>query len=354
MKRILCVLLITGALFLLLWGCSKNTSTSPSSSPQWRVVGNAGGFSPGAASYTSLYVYNNTPYVAFVDATANSRATVMDYNGSSWVTNEYLASPTQYTSVFVYGGTPYVTYQDYLNEMVMYNIASNKYTTTNAISSMSSYLSGTNGTSYIAYVSNSTISVITYTGVSWTSIGNAFGQTSLAPSMCVSNGVQYVAYVDSSSNSIYVMTFTGGTWAAVGGSSFGRTQSAPSLSVEGGTPYVAFSDTSSSGYGRAAVEYYSGGWVPYGGADFSEESVNYLSLQLYNQIPYVAFQDNANSSKVTVMTCASAAGQWTTVGSKAFSAGAAQYISLFINNGTPCVAYCDGANYNKATMMYYH
>ncbi|URA11293.1 hypothetical protein [Thermospira aquatica] len=50
----------------------------PKWSKGWQPVGNPG-FSTGEASYISLYVYNGTPYVAYVDEAHGSNATVMVY-----------------------------------------------------------------------------------------------------------------------------------------------------------------------------------------------------------------------------------------------------------------------------------
>ncbi len=57
---------------------------TPTATPHWQYVGNAG-FSQSTADYTSLFVYNGAPYVAYSDNSVSGEPTVMTYNGSSWI-----------------------------------------------------------------------------------------------------------------------------------------------------------------------------------------------------------------------------------------------------------------------------
>jgi len=84
--------------------------------------------------------------------------------------------------------------------------------------------------------------------------------------------------------------------------------------------------------------------------DVSANAAYYESLAFSpNGTPYVAYQDVANSSKVTVKEFDGTS--WVTVGNAGFSAGEAIDISLaFSPSGTPYVAYSDGGNSNKATV----
>ncbi len=96
-------------------------------------------------------------------------------------------------------------------------------------------------------------------------------------------------------------------------------------------------------------------WELVGSAGFSEGSATYISLAIdSNNIPYVAYQDGANSDKATVMKYSTSTESWELVGSAGFSDGSAEYISLAIDsNNIPYVAYRDGANSNYATVMKY-
>ena len=83
----------------------------------WQTVGTAG-FSAGKASYTSLAIYNGTPYIAYVDLANSYKATVMKFNGTSWEnvgTAGFSAGAAFNTSLAIYNGVPYVAYRDVAN-----------------------------------------------------------------------------------------------------------------------------------------------------------------------------------------------------------------------------------------------
>lgn len=83
----------------------------------WEYVGGQG-FTPNEGYNPKIFVYNNTPYVAFSDTYDVYKASVMKYNGSSWEyvgTNGFSAGKIAHLSFYVYNGTPYVAYQDYNN-----------------------------------------------------------------------------------------------------------------------------------------------------------------------------------------------------------------------------------------------
>ena len=66
-------------------------------------------------------------------------------------------------------------------------------------------------------------------------------------------------------------------------------------------------------------------WVAVGTAGFSAGSVKYTSLALSpDGTPYVAYEDGAESNKVTVMKYDSSTSKWVAVGTVGFSAGSAQ------------------------------
>jgi hypothetical protein len=87
----------------------------------WSTIG-AAGFSSNQVVYTSLNIYNGTPYLAYEDCGDYYRCgeTVMKYNGNSWTAvgnKEFSVGRAEFTSLYVYNGTPYVAYQDYGNNL---------------------------------------------------------------------------------------------------------------------------------------------------------------------------------------------------------------------------------------------
>jgi hypothetical protein len=94
-----------------------------------------------------------------------------------------------------------------------------------------------------------------------------------------------------------------------------------------------------------------GSWTLVGNAGFSAGHSGYTSLHVYDNMPYVAYMDNGNSGKATVMTYNGSS--WVAVESAGFTDGYAMYISLYVYNGTPYIAYADGACGDKQTVMKY-
>ncbi len=119
------------------------------------------------------------------------------------------------------------------------------------------------------------------------------------------------------------------------------------------TPYVAYQDVDNSN--EATVVKFDGltsTWVPVGSVGFSAGDASDFSLAFSSDdIPYVAYVDDANNDKITVMKFDG--NSWIPVGSVGFSPGRASGISLaFSSDGTPYVAYIDHLYYrNKPTVM---
>jgi hypothetical protein len=118
-------------------------------------------------------------------------------------------------------------------------------------------------------------------------------------------------------------------------------------------PYVAFSDDGNND--KATLMKFTGiNWVNVGNPGFSAGSAWYTSLT-FNPPgqPYVAFQDWGNSHKATVMKFDGT--NWVILGDAGFSTGEAVYTSLAISpsDGQPYVAYEDYGNSMKATVMKY-
>ncbi len=141
-------------------------------------------------------------------------------------------------------------------------------------------------------------------------------------------------------------------WVPVGSSGFSAgSTNRISLAFNNGVPYVAYEDNVNGA--RATVMQFNGNaWVPVGAPGFSEEQATYISLAFNNGVPYVAYSSNVLGDKATVRQYNGST--WVPVGNSGFTAGVAFDISLAINNGLPYVAYEDHENDDKATVMQYN
>jgi hypothetical protein len=183
----------------------------------------------------------------------------------------------------------------------------------------------------------------------WTPVGKV-GFTSNAvgiPSMALDkNGTPYIAFLSSNdSHYITVMKYDGNKWVNVGLTSLGTAAyygAALDIAIDtSGIPYVAFNDSAANT--KLTVKKYNGSdWVNVGTVGFSPGYAFFISMSFDKKTntPYVVFEDGANNSKATVMKFNGS--QWTTVGKAGFSAGQSDWTSIDIDtSGTPYVVYQD-------------
>lgn len=119
------------------------------------------------------------------------------------------------------------------------------------------------------------------------------------------------------------------------------------------TPYVAYRDGVAAGNNEITVKKFNGTtWEAVGAEGFTAGRADYISLAIdSNDKLYVAYQDDANGDKTSVMAFNTVNSTWETVGSLGFSSGVALFQSLAINNAdVPYVSYRDAANANKITV----
>jgi len=344
----------------------------------WQNVGNAG-FSAGVAGYTSLYVYEGTPYVAYEDYVNGNKATVMKFNGTNWETvgnagfsSGQIANPSMDTvniSLYVYAGTPYVAYADNANNSkatVMKLNGTNWETVGNAgfSTGTSEYISLCvyAGTPYVAYAYSDTngadggrATVMEFNGTTWETVGNAGFSDGVAnfTSLYIYNGIPYVAYKDDGNGGkATVMEFNGTTWETVGNAGFSPGYVAQStLSFYNSTPYVAFADGSSDSNPPIVMSFNSTNWETVGSAiGYPVGSKKEISFSFDNGMLYELYDLNSDQ-KATVARLNGT--NWETVGNSGFSSGEAWFLSLYVYNGTPYVAYSDQLMGWKATVMKY-
>ena len=94
-------------------------------------------------------------------------------------------------------------------------------------------------------------------------------------------------------------------------------------------------------------------WEAVGHAGFSAGRATYISTAFGpDGKPYIAYRDEANLNKATVMRWSPADLAWKSVGSSGFSEGQAFETSLaFSKKGRPHVAFADAANEGKITVL---
>lgn len=91
-------------------------------------------------------------------------------------------------------------------------------------------------------------------------------------------------------------------------------------------------------------------WTAVGSAGFTAGTAEYASIETYNNVPYIAFRDQSNGAKASVMKFNGTT--WEYVGTPGFSSGVAGDTKIqFDNNGVLHVAFSDATNAGKATVM---
>jgi len=339
---------------------------------EWVYVGTQG-FSADRANNTSLaYAPDGTPYVLFTDWANSMKATVMKYDGASWVnvgTPGFTTGTAGGKIAFGPDGLPYVAYQDGGNSkkatVMKYNGSAWVTVGTAGFSAGEvQYVSldiATDGTLYVAYkdVLNSyKATVMKYNGSAWVGVGIAgfsAGQAYYTSLALGADGNPYVAYQDaSSSNKATVMKYDGSAWAAVGTAGFtGSTADYTSLAIASdGTPYIAYEDFA-NGTKASVMKFDGANWDYVGSPGFSTGYINANSLVFApDGSLYFAFKDNGTNNKARVMKFNGT--DWEDVGNPAFSESGIDHISLaFDADGNPIVAFSDESNGGKASVMKY-
>ncbi|MFC5404298.1 hemoblobin-interacting domain-containing protein, partial [Cohnella soli] len=356
---------------------------------KWKEVGTPY-FSAGGIQYPSLVVAaDGTPYLAYSDGGSGNggKATVMKYDRGSdaWVSvgaPAFSASYAQYTSLYVTpDGTLYVAYAAYGDTgnfskatVKRYDNSSNTWKFVGDANGFSSnnakYTSlyvAADGTPYVAYqdadVGNkATVMKYDSDNDTWSNVGNAGFSAGTAEDVSLvvaADGTPYVAYQDAAKGKkVTVMKYDSDSdeWTSVGsaGLSDGEAQYTSLRVAADGTLYVAYKDNENN-YRATVMKYdsVSDEWASVGSEGFSSDEVLDLSLYIANGIPYVAYRDYGNDLKATVMKFDSDRNTWALVGNAGFSEGRSLFTTLYVTtDGTPYVAYLDFDNYKAVVMNY--
>ena len=128
-------------------------------------------------------------------------------------------------------------------------------------------------------------------------------------------------------------------WTLVGSANISSTESEePIIRFYNNVPYVAFIDVGNTSKVRV-MKYVSGAWTNVGGSGFSENSSN-LSFEIGSTGNlYVGYSDGDSAGNLTVMAFDGTS--WNVLGSAGFSTGIVEHTSMALNATNLYIAYYD-------------
>jgi len=355
---------------------SNTLDTSLFVDGRWIPFGTPG-FTNEEVMYTSLFVNNGKPYLAYRINMASTKATVKKFDGGAWSDTgnpEFTAGSALHTNLFIDGGAVYVAYTDASTGGSKASVM--KLDTTNpgwTYVGAQKFSAGANaqnsffvykGTPYLAFqdaAASYGITVMKFDGNAWSTLGGAgfSGANFEYPSLFIYNDIPYIAYRKSAGYNVFVKKFTGGSWADVGAASPGISSASIYKTIslfvnEAGVPYIAYRDKAATPFSqsyKAVVKKFDGSaWVNVGNGGISDGYADDISLYIYKNTPYIAYMNTAYTGTTVKKFDGTA---WVKVGKKGFSDGDAAYLSLFIYKGAPYIAFQDIFNAKKATVMYF-
>ena len=290
----------------------------------WVVVGRPD-FTPGGINYCSITVNRyGVPYIAFVDLTNGYRAMAMQFLDTAWVPVAPFGTPassgaSSYTSIVTDTfGNPYVAFEDFAHG----------YTATVA------HFTG----GFWAEYSYLSAGAAEYTSLAADKWGMAY-------LVCQDGGIGYATTAR--------VLDTNGSWYYIGTPGFSAGwASYTSIAVDDNfMPYVAYQDAGDSN--KITVKRYNDtSWVTVGTRGFSPRIVQYVTIAINKATnkPYVSYNDWDFGNYATVMSYDT--GTWSLVGRQGFSGGPADFVAMALDtSGTPYVAYKDDYNGSKISVM---
>lgn len=348
-------------------------------STEWELVG-SGPLSSPYSRFTSLFINDGIPYIAFSDEVSGDVRLVAErFVGNQWETvgfSRYAAGSVQDGTVYVDEDTdtPYLAYITYLGDVVVLKLAdfgeiidwtTVGRTNSSGASGLSVYVH--DGVSYVAYADTSDgyrAVVKKFQGgskvpVTPVQVGDV-GETSVSFLSMKGDaaGNLYLVFESSPSDRIKVMKkpYASDTWSMVGDFvSPGRTYGPSLYLYEDGsgdaTPYVAYADAQSD-YRPIVKKFVGDEWVTVGDDYVSEDDTWETSLYVDGDgTPYVAYViGEGEYSRVFKLDNNS----WVPVGGDGYASdGDSSGISLAVWNGVPYLSYVDYENDGKAVVRRY-
>lgn len=336
---------------------------------QWSIVGSAG-ITGAVANHTKMVVDNNdNPYIAFADNSNGDKLSVKKWNGSSWqnIGTAISNSSIQYMDISIdqSNNDIYVAYKDWSKSgkltVQMYNGSSwSTVGSAGFTSSSVDYISTTvyNGVIFVAYKDNNRGGKATcayYYKGTWYPLGSVgFTSTSVTyvSVEITPDGYGYIACRDNS-NRPMAYEWTSNGWSSLGTANSSGVSDVTLAVDTNNVPYIAYIDWNNSS--KLTVKKHSGNsWSTVGSAGVSPNSIGSpdIAIDPNSNQPYVVYRDNNHNQKASVMAYNGSA--WSNVGSAGFTSNTVDYTSLVIDGkGTLYVGYKDNAVGQKATVMKY-
>jgi|GEM_PF-1815966 hypothetical protein len=295
----------------------------------WTAVGDRN-FPGGPAEYASLVLdSNDQPYLAYVDQVNQGKATVMTYNGTAWVP---------------------VGAQGISNTGV-------------GLTSLAIDSSDTLYLAYRNHGPPNKVSVKKFDGQQWVSVGSeefSQGSAEYLSLKVNSQGIPYIAYQDgANSQKLTVMKLNSQSqqWEEVGSKAFsdGSALWGTLAFDDSDTPYVGYADGARSLY-QTVMKFNSQNdqWESVGEKGFSQADGGFVSFDVGpGNVPYIAFADNTFESQGRISAWVYDGSKWKQAGKVGFNDGAPiQSTGLRVNgNKVPYTAFLDGGNNSKITVM---
>jgi len=188
-------------------------------------------------------------------------------------------------------------------------------------------------------------------------VGASFAQTLPTPAItgntffCTGGSTTLSTAAQTGYTYCWQNTSSSTTWQNVGTSGFTTGRSFhQSLAFNGNTPYVAYQDEA-NGNKTSVMKFDGSNWVHVGNPGFSSGYSANQNLSFIGNTPYVAFMDWGSNfnGRCTVMKFDGA--NWINVGNAGFTGGMAGSLKFVINNNTPYVAFQDEVNNYEPTVM---
>ncbi|WP_036841644.1 Ig-like domain-containing protein [Polaribacter sp. Hel_I_88] len=346
----------------------------------WVVVGNKG-FSDGTTNFQSLAIdSNNTPYVAYRDEGLSLKTAVMKFDGNNWVplgVKGVSQGRADFQSLVIDSNdNVYVAYADGTNSFKTRVL---KYDGTNWFN-VGSNGGSDGGSSYVSLAINNLDKL--YIGYQDQYFQN-FNKTTVKifnenPS---ATNVSFTGTLELGEELTATYTYSDSDNDTENGSTYqwfrsedangtnkiaipNATNTTYTLTSDDENKYISFQVTPRDGYSFGDAEesalqgpiqaiiipQITGNWQTVGVAGFSDGVSQLLNLEIgSDETPFVAFRDDANSSKASVMQFDGI--NWEYVGMKGFTINTVTHLTLKLdNNNVPYVAYLDGIT-NKGNVL---